>query len=399
MSNFCRTNRIRPQWEFRIRCFLIIILVSCQTQAQIGLILRYDDLSVRSPTDFEERLFAGIGNRGGRVLVGIIPPVGGVVVNRKWKMVRRFVDHGVIVPALHGYRHHPNILYPGPGKSEFSNLPLSQQKAMIHAGKTVLEKALIRPVGVFIPPYNSYDKNTLTALKTLGFDLVSASMGGVVEKGLQFLPGTLYPQDLPRLVSQVKARHIQRGLVVITMHPFDFVESNEPLPEFRIRHGGYALSLEDFFKKLDAALRILRWAPLDELLIQKELDDNRFQANVRLFQNPWVKRSLLPVKRFYPQPGIYYEKEDAEVMYWMQSVIGGIIYGFIGASAAVFGLFFSKVFSGFRSIFMYVFMIVGVMLLGYKIMRDGIYIRSAIALVIGAGWLLGHSAGLWTQRR
>ncbi len=94
--------------------------------------------------------------------------------------------------ALHGYQHTLN---------EFGSLNLSQAQAKIVAGLAVLNQTLgITPV-TFIPPYNSFNTNTLTACKNKGFtrfsaaDYDDANAWAEVPTGLLHVPSTVDFQD------------------------------------------------------------------------------------------------------------------------------------------------------------------------------------------------------------
>jgi len=73
--------------------------------------------------------------------------------------------------ALHGYDH--QMLSDFYGGSEFGGVEYPNQYGRIILGKKALKKTLnIDPV-TFIPPFGTYDNNTVLALKELGFKAVS----------------------------------------------------------------------------------------------------------------------------------------------------------------------------------------------------------------------------------
>ncbi|BCX89807.1 hypothetical protein MIN45_P2180 [Methylomarinovum tepidoasis] len=369
-------------------------------QAKLGLVLRYDDLSLQSDTRLEKHLFSGVAQRGGQVLVGIIPfsDQKGIIERSKWSLVAEWVETGRILPALHGYRHRPNNIYPGPGNSEFSHLPLADQEAMIAAGKQYLQSVLKHPIRFFIPPYNSYDAATLVALQRQEFSLISAGLGGPKAPMLQFLPGTTYPQKLLQVVEEAVRNHVDRGLIVVTMHPYDFQESGESLPQFRRRHGAHTLTLPDFFRMLDDVLRQVTWASLAKAISEKRLDGKRLHANARLRSSVWERRGLLPFPALRPQVGIYYDTEDAERLWQMQVVaLGGFYGGIWGLGLLVGGWMGWR----HRSRLPYGFVVVvGIMtlLLVFKIARDGPYLRSAVLLAVSGGWMMAYLFNRWYRK-
>ena len=73
--------------------------------------------------------------------------------------------------ALHGYDH--QILSKFYGGSEFGGVEYPNQYGRIVLGKKALKNTLdVDPV-TFIPPFGTYDNNTVLALKELGFEAVS----------------------------------------------------------------------------------------------------------------------------------------------------------------------------------------------------------------------------------
>jgi len=91
------------------------------------------------------------------------------------KYFNRLEEKGLVEIAQHGFRHCSNEYHDmaNNGLSEFSDLSFTTQHSMISKGKRYLEQVLNKHVNIFCPPYNSYDKNTVKALKTLDFSVLS----------------------------------------------------------------------------------------------------------------------------------------------------------------------------------------------------------------------------------
>ena len=73
--------------------------------------------------------------------------------------------------ALHGYDH--QMLSDFYGGSEFGGVEYPNQYGRIVLGKKALKKTLDVDSVTFIPPFGTYDNNTVLALKELGFEAVS----------------------------------------------------------------------------------------------------------------------------------------------------------------------------------------------------------------------------------
>jgi len=142
------------------------------------------------------------------------------------------VRSGLVEIALHGFAHRDNAIAPvNPGsESEFRDLSYSSQLRMLTAGKATLESLYHVNVTTFIPPWNSYDENTLRALDSLGFDLVSGASQtyGIAANGsfarLRFLPYTCLPGHLREAVDFARVSSDPDPIIVVLLHPFNFVE-------------------------------------------------------------------------------------------------------------------------------------------------------------------------------
>jgi len=142
------------------------------------------------------------------------------------------VRSGLVEVALHGFAHRDNEIAPkGPGsESEFRGLGYSSQLRMLSVGKATLESLCHVSVTTFIPPWNSYDENTLRALADLGFEVVSSSgrTYGIAATGrfqrLRFLPYTCMPGHEREAVEFARNSSDPDPIIVVLLHPFNFVE-------------------------------------------------------------------------------------------------------------------------------------------------------------------------------
>jgi hypothetical protein len=377
--------------KFLKKQLVLLFFVPLIANSKISLILRYDDLSLFSDSNFEYQLFSEIGRRNGSVLVGIIPFPASIEAKPryedKWRIIANYVSLGVIEIALHGYTHKHNRNYSGPGKSEFVGLSGIEQTHRISAGKAYLESVLVHPVRFFIPPYNSYDRETLKALVSQGFELISAGTDGVVTDNLRFLPGTTYPQDMLKDIKQALEAGIKEGIIVVTMHPYDFLETGQNLPEFRKKHAE-ALTLDKLLNDIDNLPDQVELSSVTKLKTE-DLSINRFIANQQLHNNFISRRGLLPTwMKPYPISGIYYRYEDARRLLSYQNQLMLSLYGGLFFLAAILGRLIGIFWDTTRIITILSWiLIIG---LGYKIFRDGLYIRSALILVFGIGLISGY---------
>jgi predicted deacetylase len=139
------------------------------------------------------------------------------------------VRSGLLEVAQHGLAHSNNAAVGrGNQNSEFSGIDYPSQLRMLSAGRGMLESLYHVSVTTFIPPWNKYDTNTLRALESLGFRVISASRVGITASGrfqrLRFLPFTCYLDRLREAVGFARKTSDLDPVIVVMLHPFDFVE-------------------------------------------------------------------------------------------------------------------------------------------------------------------------------
>ena len=88
-------------------------------------------------------------------------------------ILKQMLSTGNFEVAQHGFCHEDNAKNSPQGSSEFCGLPPEEQKQRIIRGKELLESRLGIPVRSFAPPWNTYDENTVSALKQCRFRVFS----------------------------------------------------------------------------------------------------------------------------------------------------------------------------------------------------------------------------------
>jgi predicted deacetylase len=109
-----------------------------------------------------------------------------------WKYVLGLQAKGWTI-AQHGVYHVYTTkkmgCFPLNRLSEFAGLPYDKQYEMLSHGKDILEKNGIK-TDIFMTPAHSFDKNTLKALKNLGFTKITDGFGDMpyIKNGMTFYP-------------------------------------------------------------------------------------------------------------------------------------------------------------------------------------------------------------------
>lgn len=193
----------------------------------IHVAIRFDDPSVTSNRVVEQGVIDALRNTGLVATFAAIPFVrmNGELVpldaDNAGHMVSA-VNEGVIEIAQHGFCHQRAFEQDPP--SEFVAVPLHEQQALVKSGRDRLQFVFgTRPTG-FVPPWNTYDRNTLTVLALDGFDYISAGWRGPAPSIFANIPRTCQAYQVREAIESLRASN-HAGAVVGVMHHYDFAES------------------------------------------------------------------------------------------------------------------------------------------------------------------------------
>lgn len=208
----------------------------------INVVFRYDDYSSSSETNVELRIIDIFRQNKASITFSVIPffvagdshdtslqNINAIPLTaEKGKILKAGINEGVLDVALHGYSHQAiNATH----DSEFSGIDYNSQLERLTKGKQFLEKMIDAPVTVFVPPFNTYDLNTLRALQELGFSTISADRNGVAREDtkLNFLPYTCFLPDVKNAVQAARASSDPQPVIVVLFHQYDFKIVNPSL--------------------------------------------------------------------------------------------------------------------------------------------------------------------------
>lgn len=148
--------------------------------------------------------------------------------------IKNLIQSGAIEMMMHGFAHTDNNIggkskskY---GKSEFAGDNYESQYQRLKSGKGYLDSLFEKDVEVFSPPWNTYDKNTLRALKNLGFKTISSDIAGKSYGiSLNYLPfstedfGIFEKDKIKNLASYSNA-----DIVVVMFHSYSIGKAGMP---------------------------------------------------------------------------------------------------------------------------------------------------------------------------
>jgi hypothetical protein len=131
--------------------------------------------------------------------------------------------------ALHGYAHQSIVSDSDVFQTEFCGLDLESQSQKIGEGMALLSKFLKKGIQTFIPPWNSYDANTLEALHTHRIPCIS---GGIHRQ----FPSHPWVNSLPATITIGQFQQLfydgafdslldQPVVIVVYFHAYELIES------------------------------------------------------------------------------------------------------------------------------------------------------------------------------
>lgn len=162
------------------------------------IVIRMDDICPRMKKKPFQRMRGLLESYGATAIIGVVPECRDDSLNLEeedpyfWNMISGLQKKGWTI-AMHGCFHqyvtNSNGMISNNKRSEFAGLSYDEQYEKLKYGKQKLQDHGI-VTDVFMAPSHSYDKNTLLALKNLGFRYIT---DGLTSKpyefnGLTFIP-------------------------------------------------------------------------------------------------------------------------------------------------------------------------------------------------------------------
>lgn len=198
----------------------------------IRVAIRFDDPSPTSDRALEGALVSALQRAGARATFAVIPFVGPPSAQLALDAERaaHLIEAqrcGVIEIAQHGYSHR-NRAAMDEKRSEFRGLGSREQERMVAAGAAKLRELFgIDSVVGFVPPWNSFDIETLRALGPSGHVYLSAGVEHTTygpDLPL-LLPRTCQFEDLEAAIGRARRYRSWYPHVIAVLHHYDFVEN------------------------------------------------------------------------------------------------------------------------------------------------------------------------------
>jgi len=316
------------------------------TSKHITVVFRYDDPSAKSDFEPERRVIEAFRQHNMCCTFSVIPFVCAgdshdpspqkelVLPQDKARFLAAMAQEGVLDIAQHGYSHQNNGLV-DEGWSEFASLDYEDQFRKIQKGKRLLEERLGFEVIAFVPPWNSYDANTVKAVEESGFRYVSADQWGCADSSsrLAFLPCTCSIREVRGAVASARAASDPHPVIVVLFDEYDFLDINRE--KGCVTFDGF-LGLVDWLSgQEDVAV-----VPMTAL---QDCDVHRYISNRKAMQNSGDP--ILRVGTVRCPLSIFLSVDAAQSLLWRQRATSLVVYSgnalvlAVCGSLATLGLF------------------------------------------------------------
>jgi len=364
----------------------------------LTVFFRYDDYSSLSHPEVDRGLIDIFSRHNLACTFAVVPAVTSIypwvqgddgvelpLQQDKIDELRAAVQCGAVDVALHGWRHLANAFAKHPDPSEFKGLSVDEQLAILQRGCDTLEVAVgVRPT-VFVPPWNSYDENTLIALERTGFVGISANRYSpypLQSSNLKLAPMTVELNGMRAAVEAARGNWSEEPIIGVMMHPYDFSESGDDRAK---------LSLAEFeqllvWLKAQTDVKVL---PISQLFASAPVDRERFIANA-----PSSLEQAYPawMARTYSDP-VYHSAARALRKRWFADALFASVIGLIVLLGVGSGLLAQVVAAAMHPSIKYglvaVVMLAFILLAVRAIAARAIYSRGATLLAMLAGTCLG----------
>ena len=270
----------------------------------INIALRFDDPSISSNHDLEKEVISICARHHVKINFAVIPfrvtdgslkPLTSEVANHLIEAER----NDLIEISQHGHSHQnraiANQLTTTFSPSEFKGCPIEQQVELIKTGKSLLDNIFIPRDRGFVPPWNSFDYNTLLATEQLRFRYISAGWE-VPEKhkkrGVKIIPRTTQASKLCLKIKKYRLYSPLNPILVAVLHHYDFVESGSDIAKFNLHE------FEETIKKTSSS-KYVNMISLNHIAETLSTKDLNFGINA----NRLITRKIhYRLQKYFPTP-------------------------------------------------------------------------------------------------
>ncbi|MEY3787273.1 MAG: hypothetical protein RIQ94_2768 [Pseudomonadota bacterium] len=138
---------------------------------------------------------------------------------------------GSIEISQHGYIHENNAIPSKKNPSEFVALTFEQQFKWLIEGKKIISQLFGDQSIGFVPPWNSFDANTLLAANRLNYSFVSAGweIPSLLTNAIPIIPRTCQLKNVMAAIDNAQLFTKLNPVIIVVLHHYDFDEIHEAI--------------------------------------------------------------------------------------------------------------------------------------------------------------------------
>lgn len=388
-----------------IQLFLVFFSIAhgknIYDENQITLVFRYDDPSSMSDWDMERKIIELFANIDQRCTFAVVPnhTTGEVrstlkqsrksLGQKKGDLLKQAVDKGVIDIALHGETHQTIVEKEGVKyATEFAGLNFDEQRQKIILAKNMLENTIGITVSIFVPPFNTFDSETVAALEATKFTCISNDTSGDISlfADLKVLPTTCKISELQEVVEIARKDSDNSPLIAVLFHQYDFREIS-------------SINGRLSFGEFESIVRwVTRQKDINIVSVGQAVNGDENTSAFRFFLN-YRLPDMFPDFLKSEDKRIYHS-----VSYSLRAILPGMIlylfvFIFIALSAFIFSLFVPEFIKKHLYFLTAVSGILFLFLVVYSVYGAHLYVKGAVLIVCGFAIFIGLSAGCLKMRR
>jgi predicted deacetylase len=259
---------------------------------------RFDDPSAISDHSLEQEILDVFAEQGASVCVAAIPfarGADGETVPLSPRNATHLVDAArasLVEIAQHGHSHVQRGVDAKGRRSEFAGVPYEEQVRLIAEGARQLSATFNVDVAGFVPPWNTYDHETVRALTEAAFAFLSAGDEVIRSEALPMVPRTCTLRNARDVIDRALQFQALAPVVVVVFHADEFREFKLPP----------AIDEPPPFTDLDELRALLRWIRKKLVRIEKlgavadSVRRGEPLQNVSELKLPWrIKERLPPI--------------------------------------------------------------------------------------------------------
>lgn len=330
---------IKTLFKYFLIGLLLIVIDSKYVIANVYIAFRIDDMGIDN-FNFYRKIIPIFNKYHIKLTIATVPKgfndqiTGGMVTPDDISFLKYYIDKGIVEIAQHGYSHNSNYSSRSI-VSEFYGMNLERQRFDILNGKCILENIFATKISTFVPPWNSYDNNTVNIIVASGFTCLSAARFGTTANnsdGISYIPYTITYDRLQNALDDVN-EDIENGnivngdIIVVMLHSYDFTfDNNGNLKDVDLHKLVYLLSKVISNHSLESRT-IFGLSQLDINFSNKRFERSIYLKNLFTKYLLWPSGNVL-ITYYYKELNFFERNLFFLLAFFFYSVL--VLFGFIG---------------------------------------------------------------------